>query len=212
MDKQKFLEAIKKAKEGEGKKFVQTIDLAVTLKDLDMKKQESKFSEDVILPFGRGKDLKLAVFAEGELAEKVQKAGLDLLRRADIEELGKNKKQARKVARKYEYLMSQTDFMALIGKSLGAVLGPKGKMPKPIPAQADPKPFAERLKKSVRVRVKDQPVIHVPVGTEKMPDEQVAENAVAIITALTRKLPKGMDNIDAAYVKRSMGAAVKVTR
>ncbi len=212
MDKQKFLEAIKKAKEGEGKKFVQTIDLAVTLKDLDMKKQESKFSEDVILPFGRGKELKIAVFAEGELAEKVQKAGLDLLKKSDIEELGKNKKQARKVARKYEYLMSQTDFMSLIGKTLGAVLGPKGKMPKPIPAQADPKPFAERLKKSVRVRVKDQPVIHVPVGTEKMPDEQVAENAAAVITALLRKLPKGMDNIDAAYVKRSMGASVKVTR
>lgn len=212
MDKQKFLEAIKKAKEGEGKKFVQTIDLAVTLKDLDMKKQESKFSEDVILPFGRGKDLKIAVFAEGELAEKVQKAGLDLLKKSDIEELGKNKKQARKIARKYEYLMSQTDFMSLIGKTLGAVLGPKGKMPKPIPAQADPKPFAERLKKSVRVRVKDQPVIHVPVGTEKMPDEQVAENAAAVITSLMRKLPKGMENIDAAYVKRSMGASVKVTR
>lgn len=212
MDTQKFLEAIKKAKEGEGKKFVQTIDLAVTLKDLDLKKQESKFAEDVILPFGRGKDLKIAVFAEGELAEKVQKAGLDLFKKSDIDEMGKNKKQARKVARKYEYLISQTDFMSHIGKTLGAVLGPKGKMPKPIPAQADPKPVAERLKKSVRVRVKDQPVVHVPIGTEKMPDEQVAENAVAVITALTRKLPKGMDNIDAAYVKRSMGAAVKVNK
>jgi len=212
MDKQKFLDAIKKAKEGEGKKFVQTIDLAVTLKDLDLKKQESKFSEDVILPFGRGKDLKVAVFAEGELAEKVQKAGLDLFKKSDIDELGKNKKQARKVARKYEYLMAQTDFMSTIGKTLGAVLGPKGKMPKPLPAQADPKPIAERLKKSVRVRIKDQPVIHVPIGTEKMDEEQVAENAVVIITALTRKLPKGMDNIDAAYVKRSMGAAVKVSK
>lgn len=212
MDTQKFLEAIKKAKEGEGKKFVQTIDLAVTLKDLDLKKQESKFAEDVILPFGRGKELKIAVFGEGELAEKVQKAGLDLFKKSDIDEMGKNKKQARKVARKYEYLMAQTDFMSHIGKTLGAVLGPKGKMPKPIPAQADPKPIAERLKKSVRVRVKDQPVVHVPIGTEKMPDEQVAENAVAVITALTRKLPKGMDNIDAAYVKRSMGASVKVNK
>lgn len=212
MDTQKFLEAIKKAKEGEGKKFVQTIDLAVTLKDMDLKKQESKFTEDVILPFGRGKELKVAVFAEGELAEKVQKAGLDLFKKSDIDEMGRNKQHARKVARKYEYLIAQTDFMSHIGKTLGAVLGPKGKMPKPIPAQADPKPFAERLKKSVRVRVKDQPVVHVPIGTEKMPDEQVAENAVAVITALTRKLPKGMDNIDAAYVKRSMGASVRVNK
>lgn len=208
--KEKFLEGIKKIRAQEKKKFVQTIDLAINLKDLDLKKPEAKISEEVVLPNGRGKEIRIGVFAEGELAEKGKKLGLDVFKKADIEELSKNKRQARKVVRKYEFFLAGTDLMSLIGKSLGMFLGPKGKMPKPLPPQADPKPIAERLKKSVRVKVRDQLVVHVPVGTEGMGDEQIIENALAVYEGLVKKLPNGADNIGEVYIKTSMGPSVKV--
>jgi len=203
--------AIDEAKQKSKKrKFTQSIDLAIRLKNIDLKKQESKFSEEVVLPHGRGRDFEIAIFAEGELAEKAKKAQLTLFTPADIEVFGKDKRKTRKAVRQYEYFLSQPNFMAQIGKSMGAVMGPKGKMPKPIPPQADPKPFAERLKRSVRVKVRDQPVIHTPIGTEDMGTDQLKANANAILTVLKRRLPKGDDNIAHIFVKTTMGPAVKI--
>ncbi len=100
--------------------------------------------------------------------------------------------------------------MVLIGKTLGAVLGPKGKMPKPLPPQADPRSIIARLEKSVKVRVKDDPVIHVPVGTEEMTDEQISDNILAVFKIVENKLPNGKENIGTIYLKTTMGRSVQL--
>jgi len=209
MEKEKLLEALKKAREDK-KKFVQTFDLAINLARLNLKKGEGKFSEDIVLPHGKGKKAEIGIFAEGETAERLKKENLSPYNKEDIEEMQKEKRKARKIARKYDFLLAQTDLMVLIGKTLGAVLGPKGKMPKPLPPQADPKPIIARLEKSVKVRVKDDPVIHVPVGTEEMTDEQVSENILAVLKSVENKLPNGKENIGAIYLKTTMGRSVQL--
>lgn len=210
--KQEILEAVKKAKEqSKPRNFTQSIDLVINIKDLDVNKPENRFEEEVSLPHGRGKEVKIAVIADGELALQAKKAGADLvITRDDLEELGKNRKKAKRLANQYEFFIAQADLMPLIGRFLGPVLGPRKKMPKPIPATANPAPLIKKLRDTVRVRVKDQPLIHTTVGTEKMDEEKITENIESILDVLDRNLEKGRKQVKSMYIKTTMGPAVKV--
>jgi large subunit ribosomal protein L1 len=100
--------------------------------------------------------------------------------------------------------------MAVVGKRLGTVLGPRGKMPKPIPPGADPTGMIESLRKTVSVRTKDRITFHAPVGTADMPVEQIAENIDALLKRIELKLEKGRMNIDSSYVKTTMGPSERL--
>ena len=100
--------------------------------------------------------------------------------------------------------------MPLIGKHLGIVLGPRGKMPRPIPPSADPKPIIENLRKMVRARSKDRVTFHVPVGIRDMSPEDLADNVEAVLNRIISKLERGEMNIRSAYVKTTMGPAVRI--
>ncbi|MGB4362801.1 MAG: 50S ribosomal protein L1 [Methanothermobacter tenebrarum] len=210
--KQEILEAVKKAKEqSKPRNFTQSIDIVINIKDLDVNKPENRFEEEVSLPHGRGKEVKIAVIADGELALQAKKAGADLvITRDDLEELGKNRKKAKRLANEYEFFIAQADLMPLVGQFLGPVLGPRKKMPKPIPATANPAPLIKKLRDTVRVRVKDQPLIHTTVGTEKMDEEKITENIESILDVLDRNLEKGRKQVKSMYIKTTMGPAVKV--
>ena len=205
------LKAIKQLREaGPKRKFEQSVDLSITLEGIDPKKPEGRIVEEVALPHP-AEPRKVAVFAEGELARKAREAGADLVMgRGDIEALLKERKRAKKLAAEHDFSIAQADLMVLIGKALGPVLGPKGKMPKPVPPTADPKPLIERLRKTVRVITKDQPVLHAKIGVESMSDEQLAANAGAVLDAVRHKLEEGPGKIGAAYLKTTMGKPVRL--
>jgi large subunit ribosomal protein L1 len=101
--------------------------------------------------------------------------------------------------------------MATVGRSLGQFLGPKGKMPTPLPFGAPVETIANRFRNSVRVKAKNQLNLSARIGDEKMEDGQLAENAGAIISAIEKKLPQGDKNIRNAMVKFTMGKAAKLT-
>ncbi|MDI6654550.1 MAG: 50S ribosomal protein L1, partial [Candidatus Hydrothermarchaeota archaeon] len=128
-----------------------------------------------------------------------------------LEELAKNKKAAKKIVEEHDFFIAQTDLMPLIGRYLGTVMGPRGKMPKPIPVNAPIAPAVERLKRTVRIRTKDKPVLHVCVGTEDMEDKKLIENIEAVSKFLERKLEKGFASIKSLYLKTTMGPSVKIT-
>ena len=204
------LKAIKEAKEKQKKRgFTQSIDLAINL-GIDASKPENRLNEEVILPAGRGREIKVAVVAEGELALQAKKVADRVITREELSELAKDKKEAKKLAKEYEFFIAQADMMPLVGKTLGTVLGPRGKMPKPVPANADIAPLVERLRRTVRIRTKDKPVLHVGVGTEDMDEAKVAQNVEAVMRLLERKLEKGYDDIKSVYLKTTMGPSVKV--
>lgn len=208
----KVLEAVKKAKEASGKrKFVQNVDLTINLKEIDLSKPENRINLEVVLPHGIGKPRKVAVFAIGELARSAREAGADLvLGREDIEALGRDRKRAKRIVDEHHFFIAQADFMPSIGKSLGPVLGPRGKMPKPVPPTANLKPLVERCRRTARVRARDQPAIHVSVGVESMADEQLAENISAVLDAVEGKLEKGRRQIKSVHVKTTMGKPVRI--
>ncbi|MGB9937647.1 MAG: 50S ribosomal protein L1 [Methanobacterium sp.] len=209
---QEILEAVKKAKdESKPRNFTQSMDVVINIKDLDVKKPENRIDEEVFLPNGRGKGIKIAFIADGELAILAKDAGADLvITKQNLEDLGKDRKAAKKMANEYTFFVAQADMMPQVGRFLGPVLGPRKKMPKPVPASVKPDPIMERLANTVKVRIKDQPVIQAIIGSQDMDDEQIADNVEAVLGILDRKLEKGRNQIKSMYIKTSMGPVVRV--
>jgi large subunit ribosomal protein L1 len=100
--------------------------------------------------------------------------------------------------------------MPLVGRSLGATLGPRGKMPTPVPPNANIEEQIERHQKMVFVRMRGQPVIQCRIGNEEMTDKAIAENVQAVVRRIEGKLKRGIKNFRSVYLKTSMGSAVKV--
>jgi large subunit ribosomal protein L1 len=205
-------EAVKKVlEESKPRNFTQSIDVVITINDLDVNKPENRLDEEVLLPNGRGKDVKIAFIAEGELAYQAEKAGADLvIDKEQLEAYGKNRAEAKKIANSFDFFVAQSDLMPTVGRFLGPVLGPRKKMPKPIPASANPEVILGRLRSTVKVRVKDQPIIQSIVGSEDMTEAQIAENVDAILDVLDRNLEKGQKQIKALYIKTTMGPVTRV--
>lgn len=209
---QEIIDAVKEAKElAKPRNFTQSIDVIINIKDLDVRKPDNRFSEELALPNGRGKPITIGVIASGELAVSAKNAGIDLvISKEDLEELGKNRKQAKKLAGSVDFFIAQADMMALVGRFLGPVLGPRNKMPKPVPANAKVEPLLERLQSTIKVGVKQQPSIQILVGTQDMDDEKLAENIEAVLAILDRNLEKGRNQIKSMYIKATMGSVVRV--
>ena len=207
------LKAVKKARENSKKRnFVQSFELIINLQDIDPKKPEGRIMERIELPHRIGKGNRVCVFATGDLALKARRAGADLvLGREDIEALAGDKKGQRKLAKSYDFFIAEAPLMPLIGRVLGSMLGPRGKMPTPVPPTADIKDQIERHRKMVSLRLRGQPVLQCRVGTEDMPDEQIVENIQTVLERIEGKLKRGIKNIRSIYIKTTMGSPVKVT-
>ncbi len=210
--KENIMKAIREAKmSGKKRNFKQGMELMVSLKNVDLRKTEERIAVDVLLPHGLGKHRRVVFFADGELARQAREAGAELvLSRAELEELGKDLKRTKKLAREYDVFLAQTELMPVIGRLLGRVLGPRDKMPKPVPSNVNPKPIIERYRRVITLRTRDQPAIRTKIGDEAMSDEQLAENALSVIEAIEQKLPKGMAQIRVMYIKTTMGKPVRV--
>ena len=212
LPKESLLNAVEEMKKNSPKKkFKQAIELVIRLKDIDLKKQESKISETIVLPNPLEKPVKVCFIATGDLAVRAKKGGADLvLGRDELDALGREKKEARKVAREYDQFVSEAPLMPLVGKTLGPVLGPRGKMPVPVPPNVVVEDVLARQRRTVRVRVRDQPVIQCRVGTEDMASDKIVDNVQAVVTAIEGKLERGLGNVGSIIVKATMGSPIKV--
>jgi large subunit ribosomal protein L1 len=212
LDKKTILDAVKEAKEKSGKKkFNQTVDLILNIVEIDMKSPEGRIQEVVELPHATGKPNKVCVIAAGELALKARRANADsVIERADLEGLAGKKKELRKLAEEYDIFISEAPLMSLVGRILGPVLGPRGKMPVPVPPTADIASLIAKHRKTIVVRMRNQPIIQCSVGTENMNEEELFDNIQAVLRVLEGKLKRGFKNIKLAYIKTSMGTPVKI--
>ena len=212
LDKKTILDAVKEAKGKSGqKKFNQTVDLILNIQEIDMKAPEGKIQEVVELPHATGKPNKVCVIASGELALKARRANADsVIERADLEGLAGKKKELRKLADDYDIFISEAPLMPLVGRILGPVLGPRGKMPVPVAPTADIAALIEKHRKTIVVRMRNQPLIQCSIGTEQMNEEELVDNIQTVLRVLEGKLKRGLKNIKLAYIKTSMGTPVKI--
>jgi large subunit ribosomal protein L1 len=212
LDKKTLLDAVKEAKEKSGqKKFNQTVDMILNIKEIDMKSPEGKIQEIVELPHATAKPNKIGAVASGETARKARRANADyVIERADLDELAGKKKDLRKIASSYDVFISEASLMPLVGRTLGPVLGPRGKMPIPVPPNADITALIEKHRKTIVVRMRNQPIIQCSIGTANQSDEELVENIQAVLRVLEGKLKRGLKNIDEVFIKASMGTPIKI--
>ena len=197
-------------KDAKKRDFIQTVNLSINLKGIGMKNAKNRINEEIFLPNGKGRNAKVAIFATGELALKAKEVADLVLTDEDIEKLKDDKRKAKKIARAHDFFIAEAPLMAVIGRSLGTILGPSGKMPKPIAPGAEPKPVIDSLKKSVRVRSKSTLSLNIPVGREDMDVDKICENSSAALGKIESKLEKGRDNIKSVFLSLTMSPSVKV--
>ncbi|MBE0520888.1 MAG: 50S ribosomal protein L1 [Candidatus Methanoperedenaceae archaeon] len=212
MENKKVLDVVNKALENSKQRnFSESLDLAINLKNLDMKQPENRFDEEIILPNGLGKPIKIAVFAKGETAILAKNAGADyVFSQEEIKELGNDKARAKALADEVNFFISETAYMPEIGKTLGQVLGPRGKMPAPLMPDMDIGQIIKKTRNSIKVRSKDRMTFHVSVGRKDMEPAKLAENIEAILNSIENRYERGLYNVRSIYVKTTMGPALKV--
>ena len=207
-----ILDAVKEAKDKSKKRnFAQSIELVINLQDVDPKKSGNRIQELIELPHPAGKESKICVIASGEMALKAKRAGANLvIERGNLEALMGDKKKQKELAKTYDFFIAEAPLMPLVGKSLGATLGPRGKMPTPVSPRANIADQIEKHRKMVLLRMRGQPVLQCRVGNENMADKEIAENTQAVVRRIEGKLKRGIKNIRSIHLKTTMGSPVKV--
>jgi large subunit ribosomal protein L1 len=190
--------------------FLQSFELILKLKDIDVKKSDLNINEVVFLPNKLSELAKVCVFAAGDNAVRAQRAGADrVIENAELDRLASEKRSAKKLAREYQFFLADTSLMPKIGRILGPYLGPKGRMPTPVPPNAPLEAMLNRYRTAVRIKSRGSLSVAGKVGDESLDDSKVADNALAVISQVERKLPNGERNIQSLIVKKSMAKLVK---
>ncbi|KAG2480477.1 MAG: 50S ribosomal protein L1 [Nitrosopumilales archaeon] len=191
------------------RKFKQALELIMIFKDIDVKKGFS-INETIQLPKQTSTPATVCVMASGDMGLKAKEAKADkVIDTGDLDKLGANKRESRKFINKYDFFLSDTKLMPTVGKVLGQLLGPRGKMPTPVPFDAPIGSFLERFRSSIRVKVKSSLSTSCKIGDETMEDTDLAANAHAVVSAVEKKLPNGDRNIKRILVKTTMGKVIK---
>jgi large subunit ribosomal protein L1 len=212
VDKAKILQAVKTAIEkAPERKFSESIDITVNLKNIDMAQPKNRIDETILLPHGIGEKIGICVIGKGDIVTQAKDAKVDLIiGPEEVERLGGAPREARRVASTYRYFLAEMAVMPQVGRFLGPRLGPRGRMPMPIAGSTDIRPIVERLRNSVKIRTKDKTVFSTKVGTTAMKPEQVADNIEAIVKRIESVLEQGPLNVRSVFVKTTMGPAVRV--
>ena len=211
VNESELVSLIQEAKKSEKeRKFKQSLELYLTFKDIDVKKGFA-LNEIIQLPKQMSQPAGVCVMATGDMGIKAKKANAaQVLDGDELNKLAENKRETRKLINKYDFFLADTKLMANVGKSLGQLLGPRGKMPTPVPFNAPIETFLNRFRSSIRVRVKNSLALSCKIGDVEMDEKDVASNALAIISAIEKKLPNGDKNLRKIMIKTTMGKPIKL--
>ena len=190
--------------------FRETVDLAVNLRDLDLNEPSNRVDESVVLPSGTGQETRIVVIAEGETGLRAEDVADDVLDSDDLADLGDDDDAAKDLAEETDFFIAEESKMQDVGRYLGTILGPRGKMPEPLSPDDDVVEVVNRMKNTVQIRSGDRRTFHTRVGAEDMGAEEIADNIDVILRRLHADLEKGPLNLDSVYVKTTMGPSVEV--
>lgn len=217
MEKANVLEAIKALKENKKRKFSQSYDFIITLKNFNIKKVEYQLEFFVPMHFSLGKKMKTCAIVGPELKAEAESACDKVIEASDLDAMMGKKKEIKKLAEEYDYFIAQANFMGKIASVFGRVFGPRGKMPNPksgcvVPPKANLKPLVEKLQKIVKVSTKKVPMIQVIIGREDMKDEEVADNVLTLYHFLVQHFPNEANNVKQVMLKLTMSKPVEIKK
>ena len=204
-----LVDMIKAAKEAtKPRKFKQAVEMITVFKDIDVKKGFA-LNEVVQLP-KTNSPATVCVMATGDMGQKAKQANADaVVGTEELDKFATNKRESRKFINKYDFFLADTQVMPVVGKTLGQLLGPRGKMPTPVPFNAPIDSFLQRFRSSIKVRARGTLSLSCKIGDETMEDSDLAINAHAVLSAVEKKLPNGEKNIKRVMIKTTMGKVIK---
>lgn len=201
-------EAVKHVKELATAKFDETIEMHIRL-GVDGRHADQQVRGATVLPHGTGKSKKVLVFAKGAKAEEAEAAGADYVGAEDM---------AQKIQQEnwfdFDAVVATPDMMGVVGR-LGRVLGPKGLMPNPKSGTVtmDVTKALEEIKAGkVEYRLDKANIIHVIIGKKSFTDEQLVENANALLNAIAKAKPSAAKGqyFKSVTIASTMSPGVKV--
>ncbi len=192
------------------RKFAESVDLAINLRDLDLSNPENRVDREILLPNGRGKDVKVGLFCSEEMATMSGDVADVIIQPEEIEALSDDPDEAKQLAEEMNFFLAEAPLMPTIGRELGTVLGPRGKMPNPINPGDDPSETIDSLRRTVRARSKEDRTFHLPAGTVNHSPEELTANIRRILRRITMDLERHEHNLDAVYVKTTMGPPSRI--
>ncbi|MEM2023506.1 MAG: hypothetical protein QXG69_01800, partial [Candidatus Caldarchaeum sp.] len=130
--------------------------------------------------------------------------------REELEALVGRKREAKKIAKEYDFVLVEPSLMGIAARALGAALGGRGKTPIPIPPGSELQKLVKRYANSVQVQLRKTYTIACLVGLEEDSDENIAENAETVLNRVVEKLEKRLRNVSSVYLKATRGKPVKV--
>ena len=197
IDKEKVYpieEALALLKEVSKVKFNESVDISVNL-GLDPKKSDQVVRGATVLPNGSGKEVRVAVFTDGDNAKAATEAGADIVGMDDLAA------EVKKGNMDFDVVIASPDAMRVVGQ-LGQILGPRGLMPNPKVGTVTPN-VAEAVKNAksgqVRYRVDKAGIIHCSVGTVKFDVQQLKENIDGLVADLIKAKPTAAKGV---YLKK----------
>ena len=201
------LEAVKIIKELPGAKFDETVELHFNL-GLNVRHAEQQLRGTLMLPHGTGKEMTVAVFAEGEKAKEAQDAGADVVGAADL---------AAKIEGgfdDFDVAVATPDMMGTVGK-LGRILGPRGKMPNPKAGTVTfdvGKAVRDAKAGKLEYRTDRGANVHLLIGKKSFSERQLLENYATILEEIVRAKPSAAKGryIRTITLTTSMGPGVRV--
>jgi large subunit ribosomal protein L1 len=200
-------EAVKLMKETKRAKFDESVEVHIRT-GLNVRHADEQLRGTIALPHGLGKDVKIAVFAQGDKAREAEEAGADVVGAEDLA------KRVEEGFTDFDVAIATPDLMPVVGR-LGRVLGPQGKMPNPKVGTVtmDVRKAVEESKAGkVEYRTDRTAIVHMTVGKTSFPDEHLLENYQAIIEELIRAKPSAAKGkyLRSIVLASTMGPGIKI--
>ena len=198
-------EAVELVKRAAYAKFDESVDLALRL-GVDPKRADQMVRGTTVLPHGRGKKVRVLVFAKGEKEQEAREAGADYVGADDLMEKIKGGWMD------FDQTIATPDLMGAVGK-LGKILGPRGLMPNPKTGTVTfevAKAIAEIRKGRVEYKVEKAGIVHVPVGKVSFDAQRLYDNAHAILESVIKAKPASCKGryLKSATLSSTMGPGI----
>ena len=202
------------------RKFDESIDFIINLKDINLNDPKQRIDKEILLPNNiiTKDNPNVCVIASDEILLEAKNLGLDTIDSDGLVRLNnEEKKVKKKFVKKYDFFIVEDKMMPNVARYLARFLGPLGKMPKPFPSgygiisnPNDLQVAIERYLKIIRIQLKKQLLIQVKIGKKSMAKEEVFENMKAIVEYIADQMPHKYNNIKSMFLKTTMGHPIKV--
>ncbi|HLC85128.1 MAG TPA: 50S ribosomal protein L1 [Candidatus Nanoarchaeia archaeon] len=215
MEKKDVVAAVTALKDSDKRKFPQSYELIINIKNIDLKNQQNQLDYFLTLPKSTSRPVKVCALVGGELKVFAEAACDKVIPLDEFPKYEGNKKALKKLTEEYDYFIAQATIMPQVAKVFGRVFGPRGKMPNPkagcvVPPNANLKPLVEKLQRTIRTQSRKSYCLQCIVGKESLSSEDLVENIFSLYNQVLHLLPQEKNNVKNVLLKKTMGKPVKV--